>query len=285
MTASEARLPTRPVRRLRPVDRPRPSARSRVLPPLLLGLVLVLLAGCRVAPTVTVEVRDDGTAEAEVAIDLDVEVVAMLEELDLDPAAELAVAAASTPAWDFRREPGGTGGVRIVLSRATTQVATLTADLRSLSVGLAEGDPALVIDLDVTVDAEGAATLTGTAGIRPPTTIGALQDGDPIGPAGDELAALLATGVDAWLVVTLPGEVAANDADRLDELTFAWQLPVGELRAVNAQTTPAEPAPLWPVALAVVAGLVLGWLLMVAVRARRRRRRGLGSLSGFGHGR
>ena len=65
-------------------------------------------------------------------------------------------------------------------------------------VGPGPDDPSFEIDLHLAVADDGAAELRGGVGLRPPAAA-AWRDGEPVGPAGDELAALVAEAVTARL--------------------------------------------------------------------------------------
>lgn len=237
----------------------------------------VALAGCRLDLSARTDVRPDGSGVVAVEAVLDETSLDTLAELGVDPLAELAEVggdAADDDGWRLHRE-STERGLLVRLEREVADGAAIGDAFRELTAGLADEDPALLVDLEVVVADDGGAQVRGTAGLRPPATSGMRLDGEPVGPHGDELAALTEDVVDARLVVRLPGEILTSDADGLDGREAVWRLPVGTSRSVTA--TAAAPSALarwWPWgtggALAVAAGVVL--LLGVGVAAARRRR-------------
>lgn len=242
--------------------------RSR--PVVLLALLAAVLGGCRLGVHAEVEVDRDGGGTAAVVFALDRALLDELDELGVDPTAELTAAAARAPRWQLTRRSAD-GDLTVTLARDATEPDSLADAFAELTGGLAEADPALLADLDLTVDDDGASSLAGTAQLRPPAGPGLVLD-DP-----DELAAFeeqVAETVDASLTVTLPGPIEDDDADRRDGRTLTWDLEPGEERTVTAT---ASAPPWWaePWVWAVAAG-VLGALLVAALVWwwRRRRQRG-----------
>ncbi len=218
------------------------------------------------------EIGADGGGTAAVELALDGAMVAELDALEVDPTAELEAAAAAAPDWEVSRARGDGGSLVLRLARTVDDASELGEVFSELAAGLAPGDPALRLDLDVSTGPDGEAELDGTARFDPPATVGATVDGTAIGPAGEELAAIVADAVDARLTATLPGEVVEHDGDSLDGRTVTWELAVGEETTVRAAAAPAPwwrslPGWLGPAA----AGLAL--LVLVAVLIRRARRR------------
>ncbi len=210
---------------------------------LLVVVAAVLLSGCRVGAEVVLDVGSDGRGSAAVVLELDAEVVRHLDELGVDPAAELAAAATAASAWELGREAADDGGLRLVLTHAEAELAVVTGALRELAAGLDERDPALLIDLEVRRDPDEVTVLTGSAGVRGPSTAGAVRDGQVLGPSPEELAALVEQTLDARLEVRLPGRVEAHDADEVDAGdALRWHLDTP--REVTATSRPA-PWPWW----------------------------------------
>jgi hypothetical protein len=237
----------------------------------LFAVVVVLLAGCRLDVTGELTITRDGRADATVELAVDEATLAELDALGVDPTAELTAAASQAPGWEVTRERPEDGGLAVRLSRPSADAEAAADAFRALTAGLTDDDPALVVDVEVEVDDEGAVTLAGVAGFRPPATPGASIDGEPIGPYEDELAALTAEAVTARLVVRVPGTFVEHDADEIDGRTAVWELAVGEPRPIRAVAA----APTGPPAGLVVA--VAAALLVVALAAltwwwvRRRR--------------
>jgi hypothetical protein len=243
------------------VPRPRPVA--------LLALLAVLLAGCRLGVGAEVEVERDGSGTAAIVFDLDPELRDELDELGVDPTAELSAAASQVAGWDVTRTVDEDGSLQVTLTRETADPEALTEAFGELTAGLSDDDPALLVDLDLAVDDEGAATLSGSAQLRPPVGPGVVLD-DPAAVA--DFDAEVAEAVDAALTVTLPGPIETDDADEVDGSTLTWRLPVGEERSVTATSAPP---PWWsgtgllvPGAALLIA-LSLAALAWVVVRRRR----------------
>lgn len=234
----------------------------------LLALVAVALTGCRLGVSAQIEVARDGSGEAVLVVSLDEALLSELDELAIDPTAELTAVAAAVPTWDLSRTTDGDGGLVLTLRRPADDPQELTDAFRELTAGLTDTDPALAVDLDVDVDDAGAAEVSGTVQLRTPIGPGVVTDE----AAAAELAALAADTVDATLVVTLPGEITDSDADEVEGARATWTVPPGEPRTVQA--TAAAPSSWSPEQLAaVVAGVLL--LVSAAVIAtvlwRRRR--------------
>ena len=234
---------------------------------------LLALTGCRLDVTGELLVSRDGSGQAGLELQLDAEAVARLDELAVDPFAELTAAAVTAEDWEVTRTASDDGGLGVRLVTEAGDPDALTATFDELVADLADQDPALLVDLDLDVDDDGAAVLTGTAELRPPATAGARRDGEPVGPEGDELAALVADAVEARLVVGLPGPVVDHDADTVTGggmfglrggQRLTWDVPVGEPRTINARSD--APAPVRPVVIAggigaavVIVGLLVWW--------------------------
>lgn len=237
---------------------------------LLLSVLVVVAAGCRLEVVADMTVEPNGTGAASLVVIFDAELASELDRLEIDPATEVLEAAARVGEWEARREADPDGVVTLTLTRPVTAPTEFGAAYRDLASGLRERDPALVVDLDVAVSDAGGVQLEGGAGLRPPATAGASIDGEPVGPAGPELAALVEQTTSARLVVTLPGPVREHDADRVDGRTVVWDLPVGTTRAVTARSDPPPGLPL-PARLAAAAGLALVVLGAAGWAWRRRR--------------
>lgn len=240
--------------------------------PLTLAVLALALSGCRIAVTGGLTIADDGVSVAEVELVADRDALAVLDELGVDPTAELAAAAGQSPDWQVTRQAQEDGSLAVRLRRTTPDAEAAADALRELSSGLADADPALLVDLDVDVDGEGAVELAGEVGLRPPATPGASVDGVPVGPDADELARLTADAVRARFTVTVPGQVEDHDADLVDGRTAVWELAGGEPRRIHlAASAPSS----WP-DLVLVGGAAAAAILLAGSLwwwARRRRAR------------
>lgn len=236
---------------------------------LLVAVAALALSGCRLELTADAVVERDGSGRAALTVGLDAELVAALEELAVDPTAQLTAAVGRAPGWTSDRRSSADGGLEVVLARDVASVDELAQVFRELTAGLAPTDPALLVDLDLLVDDAGATELTGTVAMRPPAAPGVEDPTD--GPTAAELAELTVRHTAARLHVTLPAPARQHDADRLEGRTLTWQVPVGEERTIAA-SAPAPPGPPRPVLVALVAGGVLLALVGTLVGLRRRGR-------------
>jgi hypothetical protein len=236
---------------------------------LVVPLVALVLAGCRldVGTDVVVDARGAGTVAVSVRID-----GATLRELDrlgVDPGIDADLTLGPTSLWRSERLVDQDGGLTHVYRRDFADGAELTAVLRELSDGIAVQDPALRFDVVATTTRRGALTLVGHAGVRPPSTTGVLIDDVPVGPSGRDLAALTADAVRARLDVSVAGAVVESDADRVGERSAGWDLPVGELRPI---TLVAAPAGWWsrvPWTFVGLLGAAIAAVTLIRVRRHR----------------
>lgn len=232
-----------------------------------LALLALVAAGCRLTVGAEVVVDRDGSGSAALVFALDGELVAELDALDVDPTAELTAAVAATPSWELSRERTPSDGLVLTLRRSADEAQELTDAFRELTAGLSDDDPALVVDLDLDVDAEGAAELSGEALLRPPVGPGEVVDDE----ASAALIEQVRTSTEATLTVELPGPVTASDADGVDGRTLTWKLPVDEPRSVSASAS-APTGPSTEVLVAIGAGVLLVLAIGAVTWALRRRR-------------
>lgn len=239
-----------------------PCRRLRMSSTGVLLALLAVLGGCRLGVDAEVTVDRDGSGRAAVEVRLDRELLAELDRLQVDPTAELTAATASAPAWDVSRRVDDDGALVVAIARDAADPASLTDALRELTDGLAATDPALLVDLDLEVDEEGAAVLEGSAQLRPPAGPGVEVDE----PERAEFERFVRDHVDATLTVRLPGPVTSTDADERDGSRMTWSLTPGDVRRVAATSAPA---PRWtPAELAVIGGAALLVVLAAALVAR-----------------
>jgi hypothetical protein len=182
------------------------------------------------------DLEPDGSGSVGVELRLDEALLTALDELEIDPTAELTSVVAGEPDWRLERESDGEG---LVLRAIRDDVDDPTAALAELAEGLDEDDPGLLVDLDVDLDEEGRVELGGSAQVRGPVAPGAVDDaGEPLGPDAQRLQELTATHVTAELEVTMPGRVVGHDADQADGSTMRWSLPPGAEIPVRAESVP-----------------------------------------------
>jgi hypothetical protein len=198
--------------------------------------VALLLGGCELETRAVLDLEPDGSGSVGVELRFDEALLAALDELEIDPTAELTSVVASEPDWRLERESDGAG---LVLRAVRDDVDDPAAALAELAEGLDEDDPGLLVDLDVDVDEEGRVELGGSAQVRGPAAPGAVdEDGEPVGPDGQRLQQLTATHLTAELEVSMPGRVTGHDADQADGATMRWSLPPGARIPVRAVSVP-----------------------------------------------
>ncbi len=243
--------------------------RTRSVVPFLL-VVSVLATGCRIDVGTEVSFGRSGAGEVAVSARID---GATLRDLDLagvDPGIDVALGLGEGTAWRSRRDVDADGGPVLTYRRSFADGPEATELLRELWEDVDAQDPAVRLDVVVVTTPSGAVTLTGSGALVAPATLGVRIDGLPVGPVGEELAALVADTVRAQLVVRVPGRVVEHDADVVADGTLRWALPVGEPRPI---TLVAEELPLWrrvPTAAALAAAVLLVAGAGLALRARRR---------------
>jgi hypothetical protein len=232
----------------------------------LLGLVALVVAGCRIDVITDITFDVDGAGEVDLSVRIDGATLRDLDRLGVDPGLDVDAALDPAAGWRASRRIDADGGLILSYRRPFADGEELATVLRDLSAGLAPGDPALLLDLEVETRRRGAVELTGTAGIAAPSTTGVLLDGGPLGPSGPELERLTAAAVRGVLRVTTPGVVVLHDGDRAGERVAEWDLAVGTERTVSLRSE----APGW---WTTVPWLVLPLLALAGLLARRMLRR------------
>jgi hypothetical protein len=236
---------------------------------LVLPLVALVIAGCRLDVGTDVEVDARGAGTVAVSVRIDGATLRELDRLGVDPGIDVDLALGPTSRWRSERLVDEDGGLTHVYRRDFADGAELTAVLRELSDGIAVQDPALRFDVVATTTRRGALTLVGNAGLRPPSTTGVLIDDVPVGPSGRDLSALTADAVRARLDVHVAGTVVETDADRAGERSAGWDLPVGGLRPITLVSAPAGWWSRVPWTLVGVLGAAVVAAAAVTVRRRR----------------
>lgn len=239
-----------------------PLRSRRFRPRLLVAVLAVVLAGCRVDVTTAIDVAADGSGTMMLTVQVDAETAATLTALGLS------LRPAAVAGWESE-ESVGDDVHEVVLSTSFASDDELATRVGELSVGLDEEDPAVLVDVTLSVADDGAASFDGRAGLRLPSSAGA----DAAGwPSAGELQAM-ANEVTSVLVVTMPGNVEESNATTVDGRTATWDLQVGALQPVSAtSSSPSVWQQGWLRWAALAAGLVV--LVVVALvwhRGRRRR--------------
>ena len=246
---------------------------------LLLLVAAGVLAGCRLDLVAPIELDADGSAIVGLSARFDPRMLAELDDLGVDPTAELGAVAAADEAWELERRREEDGSLTVAVTRTLADDAEVGQTYRQLVAGLSEADPALELDVEVVRDDAGGVELAGTALLRPPSTSGLVVDGEEVGDGAEALAELVADSVAARVEVRVPGVVAEHDGVRLDARTVRFELEPGERRAISVRSEP----PSWWARLPLDA---TGWLVAVATSALvlgggflwwGRRRRGVSS--------
>jgi hypothetical protein len=202
----------------------------------LLGLLAVAATGCRIDVLTDITFDVDGAGIVDLSVRIDGATLRDLDRLGVDPGLDVDAALDPAAGWRASRRVDADGGLVLAYRRAFADGEELAALLRELSAGLAPGDPALQLDLDVVTRRRGAVELDGTVGIAAPSTTGVLLDGEPVGPSGAELERLTAAAVRGVLRVTTPGALGAHDGDRAGERVVEWDLPVAGERRVSLRS-------------------------------------------------
>ena len=243
----------------------------------LLALAVVVLGGCQVHTTVTIDVREDGSGQVEVSVALDEEAAGRVPQL----AEQLEVDDLVASGWTVTGPSlEGDGRTWIRASKpfsAPEQAGALLEEVtgaggpfRDLAV---RRRPSLVQDrweLGATVDLR-----DGLAGFSDDALRERL-DGTNVGLSDEEVAAQagrpLAEAVTFEVVVVLPGEVAGNGASAGSRVT--WQPVLGERVDVAATGTSLQTTTLaWFAAAAAAVAALVVLLGTRGIRARRRRGR------------
>ncbi|MTV26519.1 hypothetical protein FTX61_14015 [Nitriliruptoraceae bacterium ZYF776] len=235
----------------------------------LLGVVAVVLAGCRVTVTAGAQLDRDGSGRATLTLHLDEALLTELDRLELDPTAELTVVAEEVDDWQLERETVD-DGLALTLARDVGSPEELAAAFAELAAGLSEDDPALLVDLDVAV-VDGASTVTGEVALRPPAGPGTISDDPDV--AATEAAAMAAAvteHVDARFELTLPATPETHDADEVTGTTLRYDVAVGAPREVTASApAPGTPPTEVLVTAAAAALLAVGALVLWRRRSGR----------------
>ena len=244
------------------------TVRARALVALLVAATV--LSGCRIDVATDVGFDRSGGGEVAVTVRIDGATLRQLDASGLDPELDVALGLGPDPAWRVERSVDADGGLLLIYRQSFIDGEGATALLRELSEDVAPQDPALRLDVTVITTRSGAVRLGGTGAVSPPATLGVSLDDVPVGPVGDELAALVAGAVRAELVVRVPGRIVQHDADAVEGRTLRWVLPVGEARPIVlvADALPLwRRVPTWLLALAALLAVSAGAFLSRSRRA------------------
>ncbi|MFU8840173.1 MAG: hypothetical protein ACNA8R_05575 [Nitriliruptoraceae bacterium] len=204
----------------------------------LLGLLVLLLSGCRVDLVTPIELTPDGGAVLGLSARFDARMLAELDALGVDPTAELGAAVAADPRWELQRTRDDDGALTVAVVRTVRAAGEVGAVYRELVAGLAGDDPALELDVEVERLAGGGQRVAGTARFRPPVTSGLEVDGSTVGDDEAALAELVAEHATAAVELRFPAPVEAHDGVRLDRRTVRFDLEPGVARTFTAEAGP-----------------------------------------------
>ncbi len=235
-----------------------------------LALVSMAAAGCRLDLTAGAEVNGNGTGTATLTIRMDDALLTELDELAIDPTIEITAAAGEADGWTIERTVDDEDAIAILLTAEVADPAELGEVFRDLTRGLSEEDPGLFVDIEVAMAADGATTMDGTVSFQAPRVAGVVVDDEPFGPDADTLQALTAEVLMPRLELTLPGSVVAHDGDARDGRTVVWDVPVDEVREVSAASErPSIYQEAWVWIAVTVALIAVGTLLLLLRRRWR----------------
>lgn len=245
----------------------------------------VALTGCRLDVDLLATIHPDGSGEARLVMTLDASMVAILDEVAVDPTATLTASITDTP-WRLDRRVGPDGALTITLHRDVADVDELAAALTSLSAGSADGAGGLIVEVQVDDDGDGNVAVAGSVLVRAPTDLGVRVDGVAQGPSPERLEELTRETVDTRVTIALPGRIVTHNGDDADgdHGRVTWQVPVGVERQIITTAVRADPAwiawaPSWfgrwlrdtsPVVAAIVVAAVVTIVTAGGVTARRR---------------
>jgi hypothetical protein len=234
-------------------------------------LLAVVASACQLSLATDIDVQADGSGRFELAVALDDELEAVLDDAGVDLTLGLADAAGAAPDWEVEDDPEGPGR-RLSLRTTFDEPGQLARLVEELHDGLAEGDPGLLDEVTLEVDEDGAARFRAEAGLTLPATAGAAGDGVTFDV--EDLRELLAEEgervVRYDLRLTLPGTPVAHDADVRDGRSLTWRLPVDGTRRIEARSEPPADRTLLLAGAVFLGAAVLGTGAAVALRRRRR---------------
>lgn len=225
------------------------------------AVLAVVLAACRVGVATEIEVGADGSGALVISVQVDAETADTLTTLGLSlrPPAVAGWQSDETVSDEFHE---------VVVSTQFASAQELAVRVEELSAGLDEEDPAVLRDVVLMVAEDGAATFDGLAGLQLPSSAGADAPG---WPTAEELRTM-ADDVTASLQVTFPGTVETSNASTVAGRTATWDLTVGTLVPVSARSAaPSVWQQDWVRWTVIGVGVLV--LLTVVVLARRSRRR------------
>ena len=251
------------------------SAVSAALRAILAGLLVLLLAACRIDTNVAVTVRDDGSGTVAVTVRFDADAATRV----LDLAATLRTNDLVTAGWRVNGPDARDGGVTYTASkpfRSPDELAGVLAEItgptgvfRDVQLARTRSFAKVTWTFTATADLS-----KGLAAFSDTQLVGALG-GKPLGrdqvALEAELGAPLTSLLHAELAVTMPAAVAAN-TPTIDGDTATWVFQVGDAapHELHAASIARARQPLVWAYIAAAAAFVL--VVVVGINAVRRRR-------------
>lgn len=244
-------------------------------PLLLLGLLAVGLSACQLRVAVDVAVEADGSGAFELAVALDEELNRLLEDADVDVLADLDQVRAAAPEWSVTVDEA-TDGLAVVFSTTFEEPEGLATRTDGLHDALDEVDGRIFRDLALVLEGE-RLSFTGQVGVLPPEVPGATGTG--VSFDAEDLRRLLEERGEEFVRydvrLDLPHEPERHDGDEVEGTSVVWHAPIGELRAINAETSVGGARQRWlAIGVATLAAVVAAVVVVVIrLRGRRGRRR------------
>jgi len=240
-----------------------------------LVVLAVVLSSCTVRFDSNTTVREDGSGTLAFEISLDDELRQLMAESGegvFDFTGDLSDVPPGWETTEFARD--GFEGVRISVDFAS--IAELDSRLGELAASAAQGQSAPTF-----VETSGLRASDGGYEFR--VVLEDLEEGltDAAGGSGDDEfgfegfdpAALFGDVFEIRYVLTLPGEITSHNADVIEGSTMTWNIGFTDngrvLEASSSAGGSGAPIGMILAILAVMAALVVGFVLMQASRRRR----------------
>jgi hypothetical protein len=225
----------------------------------LVAVVGLLAAGCRMTAGVDLDVERDGGGQLAVRLAADAELLARAAQAGARPLDDLERVGRrlTGDGWVTMAAPAEGGGRSVTLSTRFDNPAELETLTSELAAALAAPELRALepLRLGLTHD---RVIVDGRAGL----VVGAAVAEHGLTP--QEAEALLAEAVDYRVTVTLPGEVLETNAAGRDGRTLTWPVPLGEEVVIRAVARRPRSTVLIAVAVGapLAAAAILGLLLL-----------------------
>lgn len=233
----------------------------------LAGLAL-FCAGCELRLEIEAAFERDGGGRLEVALSADEELLAQAQAVGSDPLGDLAATGQDlgTQGWQVADTTDDAGSRTVALTAVFDGPEAFDRLAAELAGTLTAPEVDLLSPLTVTVD-DDRLVVDGTASLQPTDAV------EELGLTPEQTVALLRER-DAFsyvLRIALPGEVLASTATAEEGGTLSWRVEPGEQVTVHAVGR-RPGAPVWPLVLGAIVGLLVAALGVRRVAVLRRRR-------------